>query len=220
MYKCKYCDKECKNKNSLTQHEIRCSKNPNRIKIVSNFIKYNEQIKAGVREKTCSNQYVKAKLLGLPKPEISEETRWKIGNYWRGRKHTTEEIEKISQGMKRAVRERPESYSASNVNGRVKKVEYNEMIFDSSWEVIVAKYLEDNQINWIRPNTGIPYIYDGSEHLYFPDFYLIDYDLYIETKGLVRDKDPYKWDAVDNLIIIGAKQIQEIKDGIYKLPIK
>ena len=28
---CKYCGKECKNKNSLTQHEIRCKKNPNRI---------------------------------------------------------------------------------------------------------------------------------------------------------------------------------------------
>lgn len=27
---CKFCGKECKNKNSLTQHEIRCKENPNR----------------------------------------------------------------------------------------------------------------------------------------------------------------------------------------------
>ena len=27
---CKFCGKECKNTNSLIQHEIRCSKNPNR----------------------------------------------------------------------------------------------------------------------------------------------------------------------------------------------
>ena len=29
---CKYCGKECKNKNSLAQHELRCSYNPNRLK--------------------------------------------------------------------------------------------------------------------------------------------------------------------------------------------
>lgn len=30
MYICKFCGKECKNLNSLAQHEIRCPKNPNR----------------------------------------------------------------------------------------------------------------------------------------------------------------------------------------------
>lgn len=30
-YKCKFCNKQLKNKNSLTQHEIRCSKNPNKL---------------------------------------------------------------------------------------------------------------------------------------------------------------------------------------------
>lgn len=30
---CKHCGKECKNKNSLVQHEIRCKNNPNKIKV-------------------------------------------------------------------------------------------------------------------------------------------------------------------------------------------
>lgn len=34
--KCKYCNKECKNKNSLIQHEIRCKLNPNRIECFEN----------------------------------------------------------------------------------------------------------------------------------------------------------------------------------------
>ena len=34
--KCQYCGKECKNKNSLAQHEIRCSNNPNKIKSGNN----------------------------------------------------------------------------------------------------------------------------------------------------------------------------------------
>ena len=38
MYICKYCGKECKNKNSLVQHEIRCRHNDNRI--VKPKIKY------------------------------------------------------------------------------------------------------------------------------------------------------------------------------------
>ena len=35
---CKFCGKECKNKNSLVQHEIRCKENPNKINAcISNF---------------------------------------------------------------------------------------------------------------------------------------------------------------------------------------
>lgn len=33
MFKCKYCNRTCKNLNSLAQHEIRCKENPDRIKI-------------------------------------------------------------------------------------------------------------------------------------------------------------------------------------------
>lgn len=36
MYNCKYCNRECKNKNSLAQHEIRCHFNENRIQCLGN----------------------------------------------------------------------------------------------------------------------------------------------------------------------------------------
>lgn len=91
MFICRYCGKECKHKNSLAQHELRCKQNPNRKVYKSNFIKYNEDLKSGLVKKQFSNQYIKAKLLGLPKPEISQETREKLGNGWRGKKHTEEE---------------------------------------------------------------------------------------------------------------------------------
>lgn len=48
---CKYCGKECKNKNSLAQHEIRCKMNPNKIKVTSNFSEYNNKIKDGTLKK-------------------------------------------------------------------------------------------------------------------------------------------------------------------------
>ena len=34
---CKYCNKLCKNKNSLAQHECRCPKNPNRVATEKNL---------------------------------------------------------------------------------------------------------------------------------------------------------------------------------------
>lgn len=143
MYTCKYCGKECKNLNSLRQHEIRCKENPDRISL--SYIKKLDQTKI---KRNPSNQYIKAKKLGLPIPEVSQKTRDKLSKIWKGKKLPQELKDKISKGMQRAVRENPDSYSASNVNGRVKKVEYNGILLDSSWEVEVAKYLDSNNIKW------------------------------------------------------------------------
>ena len=138
---CKYCGKECKNKNSLAQHEIRCKNNPNRIVVISNFIKYNNS------DHKSSNQYIKAKELGLEKPIVSEETRRKMATAWLNKKHSKEDKEKISKGIQKAILEHPESYSG--LFSKAKKEEYNNIKFDSSWEVIVAKYLDENKINII-----------------------------------------------------------------------
>lgn len=61
MYICKYCGKECKNKSSLTQHEIRCKENINRIKISIPEKKIKPKIKClncgkeTINDKFCSN---------------------------------------------------------------------------------------------------------------------------------------------------------------------
>lgn len=220
IYKCKYCGKICKNKNSLAQHEIRCKNNPDRINTdnsTKNLKEYNNRVRSGEITKSNSNQYVKAKNLGLPKPEISQETRQKLSAVWLGRHHSEESKQKTSQTMQQVVRERPESYSASNVNGRVKKVLYKDHILDSSWEVEVAKFLDSYDIRWEKPTTGFDYIYDGKSHIYYPDFYLLDFNTYIEVKGYKRKRDLAKWSSVPNLIVISKKEISDIKAGVYKL---
>jgi extradiol dioxygenase family protein len=209
---CKYCGKECKNKNSLAQHEIRCKYNPNRISL--EYLKYRDQTNI---KRNPSNQFIKAKKLGLPIPKVSEETKIKISKVWKGRKHSEESKRKISKEMQRIVRENPESYSASNVNGRVKKVEYNGIILDSKWEVIVAKYLDSNNIEWTRPKIGFEYTYNETNKIYYPDFYLPKYDTYIEVKGYERDKDKYKWQSVNNLIVIKQKEIRDIQLNNYNI---
>lgn len=125
MFICKYCGKECKNQNSLTQHELRCRQNPNRLDL--SYIKPGHS-----KGHKGMNGYIKAKMLGLPKPQISEETRRKISNSFGGKYHTEESKKKISEGIRKAIANHPESYNSSNVNGRVKHYEYNGFIMDGN----------------------------------------------------------------------------------------
>ena len=57
---CKYCGKEYKN---VILHEIRCKNNPNKLPPISQL------------RKVTSNQYIKAKELGLPKPQLTQEAK-------------------------------------------------------------------------------------------------------------------------------------------------
>ena len=169
-YICRFCGKLCKNDNSLKQHEIRCKLNPNRIKIKSNFIKYNEYRKNN--NIPGQNQFTKARRIGAAIPTVSESTKEKIRIKRKNYKHSDSSKNKIKIGMRNAVINNPQSYSSQNINGRVKKVYYKNILLDSKWEVLFAQYLDSVNIKWERPNTGIPYIWNNNEHMYFPDFYL------------------------------------------------
>lgn len=65
---------------------------------------------------------------------------------------------------------------------------HGEVLLDSGWEVKVVQSLEDNNIKWER-GKGFEWIRpsDNTQHKYYPDFYLPDYDVYVEPKN------PYKW---------------------------
>ena len=209
---CKYCGRACKNKNSLAQHEIRCKENPLRISL--DYLKQRDQSQV---KRNPSNHFIKAKKLGLPTPIVSEETRLKISKVWKGRKHSEESRRKISEGMQKTVRLHPDSYSSSNVNGRVKKVVYKDITLDSQWEVDFAIWLDQNEIIWERPNKGFEYDYKGKKHIYYPDFYLPQLNIYVEVKGYKREKDEYKWKSLNNLIVVKRKEIEDIHLNKFNL---
>lgn len=55
---------------------------------------------------------------------------------------------------------------------------------DSNWELIVAKRLDELGVCWFRPKVRLPYFdLNGTEHGYFPDFYVKDYNCFIEVKS-------------------------------------
>jgi hypothetical protein len=214
---CSYCKKICKNRNSKAQHEIRCKKNSDHISTDnSGIIQYNKKLKEGLVEKKYSNQFTKAKELGLPTPEFSEDTKRKISEKSRKQKWTKQQKENHSAAMKKAVLDNPESYSSSNQGTRVKKVKYKGIILDSSWEVEFAIWCDNNNIKWERNTKGFHYEWEG-DRIYYPDFYLPEMNKYVEVKGYEREKDKAKWKVVKDLIIIKRAEIKLIKDNKYKI---
>lgn len=223
--KCEYCKREFKNLNSLTQHKIRCKENPEGIKVKSNFIEYNKKIKNGELE--VSNQFIKSKLLGLEYPVMTKETRKKISESNKGKKLSEESKKKLSESMARAVKENPDSYSRNNVCGRTKLMETldslgNPTKVNGGWEFLVSEYLSSRNIRWTNKITEeFIYFWDGKERRYYPDFYLIDYEIYLEVKGYERERDLLKWETLkDRLIVIKKKEIDLIKKDLYEIKLK
>jgi len=82
----------------------------------------------------------------------------------------------------------------------------------SSWEVKTARYLDDKNISWIRPNA-IAYYLDNKNKKYYPDFYLTAYDIYLDPKNpFCQKQDKEKLKAVNNQtdIILKVGEIDEI----------
>ena len=189
---CKHCKKnfiiEDKPKGWMANHSRWCLLNPKRTQYCDNlrevrfFIKHPE------------NQYTKAKKEGreIPISPCKGKT-----SHFKGKQHTDKTKELIKQ---KAL--------ASN-HRRLKKgtVEYKGIILDSSWELVLAKRLDEINVQWNRP-TPIQWKDDkGATHHYFPDFYLPDYNLYLDPKNpqaikTQKEKIKILKQQLPNLIII------------------
>lgn len=82
-------------------------------------------------------------------------------------------------------------------------IEYNGVKLGSGYELIVAQSLDDNNIQWIRPGPFKYLDLTGNNHQYFPDFYLPEYDVYLDPKNdyLINNPNPYH----------GYKDVDKIK---------
>lgn len=96
---CKFCNKEYKNKKSLSQHEIRCKNNPNRK--LDNVGKNNGMFN---KKAWCNGltKYTDERILKSSK-KLSESTKGR-----KGKPHTAETKEKISKSRRIYLMEHPE----------------------------------------------------------------------------------------------------------------
>jgi hypothetical protein len=191
---CSFCGQEYIQSN----HPVFCKENPNR------------------KIRKTSNSSIKAKERG-EKFIISEETRQKFSETSKGRKHTEKAIETIKIAMKKAVKENPNSYAGGYNRGRVKSILCsNGFTVLGKWEQKFVEFCIKEKIKIEQPNTGFSYIWEG-ERTYFPDFYLPEYDLWIEIKGLETERDRAKWKSIieihhKNFFVIDKNNINKLNE--------
>jgi hypothetical protein len=123
-----------------------------------------------------------------------------------------------SRIMGNIVKENPEQY-LGRFRGRkmrtFKDIDYlgNSCTHLGTWEKLIADLLSENGIHWLKEPHSFNYEFENITHLYYPDFYLPDYDFYIEVKGYETEKDKAKWEnfPAKLFIIKGDKIIRQLK---------
>lgn len=101
----------------------------------------------------------------------------------------------------------------------IKRQKYKGYIFDSMWEVKVAKFLDDKNIKWIQPKKAIHWVNNkGKEKRYYPDFYLPELKIYVDPKNnFCIEKQKEKLNIVTgkiNLVYGSLKHIFNILNSL------
>lgn len=86
--------------------------------------------------------------------------------------------------------------------------------YQSSYEHRFMEYLDNNDFEWKRCTDRFPYLdAEGKKHNYIPDFYLPEFDLYVEVKGMIRKNDPLKFEAFPyykNIVLLQAEDLKKL----------
>lgn len=203
LIKCKYCaiSFELLNTSERANHTRWCDKNPKRKSYVNKL----EYVRSCITEEArlrnnegIKKAHAEGKYEGSAKKAL--ETKRLRGNLG----HTEE--------TKQLIREK----ALASPHRRLKKgtVVYKGVLLDSSWELELAKRLDELEIKWFRPDP-IPWVdEEGVTHNYFPDFYLPEQDLYLDPKNPAAINNQKKKlnclaEQYDNIIII--KTLEECK---------
>lgn len=98
-----------------------------------------------------------------------------------------------------------------NSFAKCRKHSYKDSLFDGTWEVLLAKWFDLNQIPWIRNKKSFQYVFENKKRNYVPDFYLPYIDCYVEVKGWKTKKDDAKWFFFpERLIVLSGKDLQNL----------
>lgn len=158
--------------------------------------------------KQGTNQFSYAERHGLDKPKA-----WNKGlpGTFTGKKHSAETKKKISERL-----------TVNNKGGRAKWYTVAGQSVQGTWERNVALKLEELGIQWKKLKTNkdtLEYVMDGKIRRYTPDFYLPDYDVYLEIKGHWWGRDKEKMNIVmkthkdKNIFIAEKEQYEKILQG-------
>lgn len=99
--------------------------------------------------------------------------------------------------------------------GRCKKITYKSSIagevkLDGKWELNTAIYLDGLGIKWIRNKKRFVYFNSlkNKTSTYCPDFFVENWNCYIEVKGFITELDKIKWSQFkENLEVWDKKKL-------------
>lgn len=211
MFVCYYCDKELKNGNSKRSHESRCKfrneqEKPKQKTEWSDEMRFKHSSKMKSCNTNAQRIYTENQLKNL-----SEKSKAFNAEYW-----TDEKRMEHSNKQKQFVKDNPELYN--RVCGRAKVFEVLNLNNDTlkvrgSWEKIFVEWCNSMNILCMVPNTSFEYQFEGNTRMYFPDFYLPLYDIWVEVKGYETEKDRCKWrDFPHKLMVLKKKEIKTMQD--------
>ncbi len=92
---------------------------------------------------------------------------------------------------------------------------YKGYYYDSGWELIWIKWAIKNDIVFKRNTKGFEYEFRGEKHKYYPDFYLIEEDRYVEVKGIQDEQ----WEAKKKYFPYPLETIGKDEINILKMSI-
>ena len=197
-YKCKFCNKECIKLSGLVIHEKTCKLNPNR-QLLTNHVCNWPRKKAkedGWICRGCLKTYrIRRDLFEHQKECFSYKELLKNEAKERGKNfskkftgskilshpHTDEHKQKMREI---AIKRHLGGWHTS------KTIKYNGINLDSEYEYKVATELDKNNIKWERPYYLLWEDCSGKQHRYYPDFYLPEYNIYLDPKNdyLINNK--------------------------------
>lgn len=203
---CKHCKSEfdisSRPSGWMANHSRWCDQNPKRNEYRTGSMRAVLAMNAKRKETGITNQYTKAKIEGSKVPESKLKG---LPGFFLGKTHSEET--KLKQKNK--------ALASPHRRLRRKMIEYKGIMLDSTWELELAKRLDTLNINWIRPEP-IKWI-DGEniQHNYFADFYLEDYNVYLDPKNphavrVQKEKLKYLLSQHKNIIII--QTLEECKN--------
>lgn len=197
-YICKYCNKVCKNKNSYAQHTIRCKLNINRINV------YNKGFNKKGTRTAWNKGLTKETDSRIVKSCNTYKLNAKLG------KHKSSSNHNFSIERRNYLRQMAIKRELGGVR-QTKKILYNGFKLGSTYEVQLAKDLDENNIKWNIPKRIKYFDLNNKLHYYSPDLYLPDYNIYLDPKNdfLInninprlgyKDSDKIKWVCEQNNI--------------------
>lgn len=237
IFNCKKCGKEYKLNLTLREYQknyykIFCSHHCANSRI--HTIEQNKKVSDKLKGRKLTDVQSKRRKELFKNKIISNETRLKISNrlidFYKN--NPNERIKKslASKGRiikfetrrKMSLNAMKNEFGGKRNSKRYKYTNNGEIItLDSTYELKVAESLDKNNIKWIRPKFMLWTDKNGKQHRYYPDFYLTEYNVYLDPKNdylLKIDSEKIKIiQEQNNINIILLNHLQLIWEEIYKL---